>query len=117
MARPLLIQVTMKKLIITTTLLLGSYILGSYSWGQNNTTTSNTNRPDGGIGDYRDTLSEEAYTHGVTLGGGMSVGQPAFSLDYEYRLSNHFGPGAYGNYSARKGVNRPGIAAGGLDFK
>ena len=108
-----------------------SLLLGSFSWTQtynnsnntsvdnvsNNKVRSNTGNVDGGIGPFNDSLSEEAYLHGITASGGLSVGQPVFSLDYEYHLSNHFGVGAYGSYSARKGINRPGIGSLGADFK
>lgn len=97
-----------------------TFLVGSLSWGQtyNNTkVSSNTGNSDGSIGSYSNTLAEASYQHGVNLGAGMSVGQPVFSLDYEYRLSNHFGVGAYGSYSAKKGTTRPGVGALGADFK
>ncbi len=66
---------------------------------------------------YSQTVTEETYIHGLNFGAGFSVGQPVFSIDYEYRLSNHFGIGAYGAYSSRKGQTQPGLGSLGVDFK
>lgn len=86
-------------------------VLGSTAWAQQAAPNNVA------VGSYSDTVTEEGYTHGINVGAGLSVGQPVLSVDYEYRLSNHFGIGAYGSYAAKKGNSRPGVGSLGADFK
>jgi len=91
--------------------LFTGFVLGSTGWAQQSASNNVA------VGNYSNTVTEEGYNHGINVGLGLAVGQPVVSVDYEYRLSNHFGIGAYGSYAAKKGNTNPGVGSIGADFK
>ena len=72
-----------------------------------------------GLGPFSRSLASEAdYDNAITPSLGLNRGQPAFSVDYERRLTSNFGFGGYFYFTPEKKTKLyPKVLTVGADFK